>query len=292
MKVLVVGGVSYDHIIHIGELPCGVNEALFAKEGYYMVGGTGTGKAMNLSKLGFDVSFQFRIGSDDAGQKIREYFAQHPIHTIIEIDDASTECHTNLMDDEGKRISIYTDYLTFEPDIELAPVLSAARESDQLVVNIMNYCRNYLPGLKQLNKPIWVDIHDYDGTNTYHQDFIEAADFLFISSEQMTGYRSFMVQQIEQGKTIVVCTHGKLGASCLTNSLDWYEQDILEHFDRIDTNGAGDAFMSGFMFGYCQQYPIPQCMEFGAICAGHAISSKQLFGECLNPSALLQNISA
>lgn len=287
MKVLIIGGVSYDHIIHCEEFPDFTAESFFANNAYYAVGGTGAGKALNLSQLGFEICFQYRLGDDEAGRKIADYLNRFSIQSIVDHDQASTECHTNLMNSTGQRLSIYTNYPTFDPEVSPETITPFAAEADAVVVNIINYCRHYLPTIKRLRKPIWVDIHDYDGVNAYHQDFIEAADFLFFSAQNIPNYRRFMLEQINQGKTLVVCTLGKDGALCLTQEGHWYEQPIISQFQAIDTNGAGDAFMSGFMFGFLNQKPIQQCMEFGSIAGGLAVTSTELFHPDLSPDTLL-----
>ena len=78
-------------------------------------------------------------------------------------------------------------------------------ESDYVVLNIMNYCRYLIPIAKKYNKEIWCDIHDYDGKNEYYNDFIEGADYIFMSSEYGIDYKELMRKFIGMGKKLVVC---------------------------------------------------------------------------------------
>ena len=71
------------------------------------VGSTGAGKALNLCRLGFDVTLHGVIGDDRYGDLIRKYFGGgKDLHFIYEINPKGSEQHTNLMDAEGRRISI------------------------------------------------------------------------------------------------------------------------------------------------------------------------------------------
>lgn len=147
-------------------------------------------------------------------------------------------------------------------------------ESEFIVVNISNYSRNILPICKKLKKSIWTDLHDYDGYNEYHQDFIDASDYIFLSSDNLPNYKSFMETQIENGKKLVVCTHGKRGATAYTKKRKWIEVPIVDNYRLKNSNGAGDAFFSGFLYGFSRGYKPEKCMNFGSITSGLCIESE------------------
>jgi sugar/nucleoside kinase (ribokinase family) len=145
-----------------------------------------------------------------------------------------------------------------------------------VVLNIVDYCRNFIPLLKENNKEIWTDLHDYDGENAYHQDFIVASDFIFMSSDNLPDYQDCMMRLIENGKKLLVCTHGSKGASLLTAQKQWIHTPVMDGFERVDTNGAGDAFFAGFLYGYTRNLSLDICMKAGHIVAGACITSPEL----------------
>ncbi len=53
--VLVLSGVSYNTMSYLDECPQPVSQTVFSGDWHETIGSTGTGKALNLSKLGFDV---------------------------------------------------------------------------------------------------------------------------------------------------------------------------------------------------------------------------------------------
>lgn len=278
-KVFVAGGVSWDSIIQLGELPAPKPQTVFSSSYNEVVGSTGTGKVVNMQKLGFDTTFHAMIGKDEAGIKIENYFKEKKLKFIYDEDERGSETHTNLMDSHGGRISIYTAYNTFEPKIDYGKFKNIICESDYVVLNIINYVKKIIPVAKEQNKEIWCDIHDYDGKNEYHKEFIDGADYIFMSSDQMKDYKSFMENLIKSGKKIVICTHGKNGATALTSEGKWIEEGILEKYKRVDTNGAGDAFFSGFIYGYSNGKSIRESMRYGTITAGLCVTSKELCAE-------------
>jgi sugar/nucleoside kinase (ribokinase family) len=285
-SVLVIGGVSWDALIYVQRLPEPKPHTVFSEGFHETVGGTGGGKALNLAHLDFEVSLHAQIGADPPGQQIRQRLDAAHIHFMPEIDPAGTERHTNLLDSLGRRLSIYTSYATFEPDFDLAPLEAAIPQHDYLVLNIINYCRHLIPAARQSGKPIWCDIHDYDGQDTYHRDFIAAADYLMLSSDALPDYRRFMQQQIESGKRLVIATHGAKGATALTADGQWIETPIIETYEYVDSSGAGDAFFSGVMYGFAQGYEVEHCLRLGAIAGGLCITGQELAHPDLSPARI------
>ncbi|WP_018247449.1 carbohydrate kinase family protein [Orenia marismortui] len=280
-KLLVVGGASYDSIIYIDDLPEG-SGTFFSRDFNETVGSTGVGKALNLGRLGFSTVFHAMIGKDIYGEKVKESFADKKIDFIYDIDPKGTERHTNIIDKDGSRISIYTSYATFEPVIDYSKLEEKVKDSDYLILNIINYARELIPVAKKCNKEIWCDIHDYDGENEYHQDFIESADYLFMSSDSLDNYKEFMEKMINKGKKLVVCTHGKDGATALTKDGEWIEVPIIADYEMLDSNGAGDSFFAGFLYGFSKGYCIERSLRIGTIVAGLCITSYELAYEKLN----------
>ena len=74
-NILVLGGVSYNMMIYLGAFPQPEPQTVFSQGFHETVGSTGAGKALNLAKLGLDVTLHGMIGADDLGQKIRDYFS-------------------------------------------------------------------------------------------------------------------------------------------------------------------------------------------------------------------------
>lgn len=284
-RVLVLGGVTYDTIIQLDQLPQPKPQTIFSEESYQVVGGTGAGKALNLKKLGLEVTFHAFIGDDRYGEIIRQTMKDAGVRFLYDVDPAGTEQHTNLMDEQGRRISIYTQLATYEPDFAPDTLTVEIQRSDLVVLNIISYCRYLIPFIKAAGKDIWCDIHDYDGENPYHRDFIQAGDILTFSSDAMRDYRYFMEDCIWNGKKLVVCTHGKVGSTALTAAGQWIETPALD-YPLVDSNGAGDAFFAGLLYSYNEGLPISQCLRLATIAGGLTVTSHQLAADTLSVDQL------
>lgn len=273
-NIFIIGGASYNSVITLDEFPQAIPQTIHNCHFNETVGNTGAGKAMSLSLLGFNTTFHALIGSDLFGEKVKSFLQQPNLNFITDIDPKGTERHLNIMNSRGERISIFTNPSSDTPTIDYSKFEKKLESSNYIIVNIANYCRNILPVCNQLNKEIWTDLHDYDGKNGYHQDFIDAADYIFLSSDNLPDYKPFMLKQIANGKKLVVCTHGKGGATAHTKEGEWIETPIIDAYKMTNANGAGDAFFSGFLYGFSKGYDIEKCMRFGTITAGLCIGSE------------------
>ena len=152
--------------------------------------------------------------------------------------------------------------------VNTEPMAAPLHDADVVSVTIVNYCRQFLPLLRRLHKQVSVDIHDYDGINPYHQEFM--------SSLKLPGWRSFLEGRIATGTTVAVCTHGSAGASGLTAETGWIDVPAVEVENVVDTNGAGDAFYAGFMTSWLSKGDLESAMRRGAETAAQAVQSPDL----------------
>lgn len=67
-SALIIGGVSWDSVIRVSELPGSQPQTVFAKAAWESVGSTGAGKALNLRRLGWATTLHAQLGDDDAGR--------------------------------------------------------------------------------------------------------------------------------------------------------------------------------------------------------------------------------
>ena len=274
--ILILGGASLDTIIHLPALPTPEPQTIWPRESYRALGSTGAGKSLNLAALGQTVVFHTLLGGDPEGHQIQVALGHPGIRLLTEQTDAPTEQHVNLMSADGKRISLFIQPPPEPEQVDWNQAQQALAECAVAVVNILGYTRSALPWLKASGTPIWTDLHDYDGHNSYHEPFIDAARAIFLSSDNLPDYRTTMEGLIARGKEFVVCTHGSEGATLLNREGRWLEQPVVPVSGVVDTNGAGDAFFSGFLHRYLQGAELADCLRAGAICGALCVTSREL----------------
>ena len=275
-KVLVIGGTTFDSIVYLENLPKPEPQTIHYAPFNETLGSTGAGKALNLTKLNVETTLHSIIGEDLYGEKVIKGLEKAGINFIYDIDPKGTERHVNLMDQNGNRISIFVTQSSPDLQLDMSKIEELIIQCDVVVLNIIGYTKQLIPLIKKYNKPVWTDLHDYNVGNPYHEDYIEVADYIFVSSDNMSDYKPVMEKWMSRGKEFVVCTHGKGGSTALTKDGRWIETPIIKDYKFKDANGAGDSFFSGFLYGFLKEKSIEECLRLGTICAGLCITSNEL----------------
>ncbi|MCW5943693.1 MAG: carbohydrate kinase family protein [Fimbriimonadaceae bacterium] len=275
-SALVIGGVSLDEIVLLDRLPDGKPGTVFSRGAWTAIGGTGAGKALNLARLGWTVTLHCLLGDEAAGETIRRHLDEGGVRVLAETDRGGTERHVNLMNVDGERLSIYVHTASANPVLDAEALLAEAGRHEVVVPSIVPYGRALLPRLREAVRDLWVDVHDWDGEDAYHAAFVEAADVVFLSSDRLPNPRDRMRSLVAEGKRLVVCTHGRLGATALTPSGYWHEVPIFPEFERVDSNGAGDSFFAGVLTGHVLGWDLPTSLRAGAWVAGACVACRGL----------------
>ena len=257
MRALVLGGVAWNTMVYVDSFPEPQPQTLLARGSNETVGSTGAGKAMNLSCLGADVTLWALVGDDPAGRRIRREMQRRGIAFMGVADPEGTTRHINLMNEAGERISIFAKTGSDSFDVDTDFVAAAAAAADVVSVTIVNHCRPFLPMLRTAGRPIWVDLHDYDGVNPHHEEFI-------------------LERRIAAGARVAICTHGAAGASGLTADDGWVDIPAVPVPAVVDSNGAGDAFFAGFVVASHQGSSFAAAMDAGAEAAAAAVQTLDL----------------
>lgn len=276
MNYLNIGGCSVDTIIHVHSLPEITEDVtLFAERVFTSIGGTGAGKALSLAYLGVEQMFITAIGSDDNGHQLRRFFEQQNLDFYPTTSDVST-AHTNIMHGNGNRLTVFTSHIQTPPPVH-EDAEEMIQKSDVVFLNINEFCRSYIPFLEHSSAKIIVDIHDYEPSNPYHQDFIDIADVIIASSVNIPQSHTFMKEQIQRGKEVVVVTKGSKGLVAMDSTQQYYELPGYNDWEYVDSNGAGDSFCSGFIVEYMETNNLLQALKVGTVCGGIACTSEELY---------------
>ncbi len=286
MKVVVLGGVSYDYKISIDRLDnlTGDNMTV-AKDVYDGIGSTGSGKSLALANLGIEVTLFALIGRDEYGKRIKEYFEDTEVDFIPIYCDKETLVHTNIMYENDKRFSIFHSIEPGNYKFPIDKLKEECKDADLLVVNIMGYARDHISEIKNINIKKFVDIHDYDGHNDYHKSFIDIADYLQYSKVNLSDESSFINELQENGHRYIVGTR-----SCDVMSL-YCDNKIYEELtlpcDVTDSNGAGDSFSAGIIYGILNNMDPSTHLVIGRAMGYGACITKEIYNKDFNEEKLL-----
>src|SRR4051812_49072389 len=107
--VVVTGPASWNTLVRVAALPDGGPGPLFASGHCEGLGGTSAGKALDLARLGVDVTLRSALGDDDAADRIRAALTHERLTLLAPGAPGPSERHLNLMADDGGRLTVYLD---------------------------------------------------------------------------------------------------------------------------------------------------------------------------------------
>ncbi|MET7544051.1 adenosine kinase [Streptomyces sp. NPDC005349] len=273
IDVLVLGGAGVDTIVHVPELPLPFSDSYMIRPGITArAGQSGDFVALGLTALGLRTHHLDMIGDDHEGELVRALHRDHGIPLTAIPQPAGTKRAVNLVGSDGRRLSLYDDTRSRESDrLPEAKVRELAAASRHAHVVITHPCAQALPLLREAGVTLSTDLHNWDGVNPYHEPFALEADVVFVSTTALTDPERTMRDIASRGRArIVVATAGAEGAYLLADGEVTHVPTITPSAPVVDSNGAGDAFASGFLLGWLNGEDPRRCALYGAIAGAHA----------------------
>jgi sugar/nucleoside kinase (ribokinase family) len=235
---------------------------------------TGTAVALGTRALGLRVKFVDFLGEDAFGELVLRRFAEEKLDFAWFPSPAGTTRAVNLVSADGRRMSFY------DPRGVPGQRLPEAFYEDWLArtrhvhVCLADHARHvFAPALRH-GVTTSTDLHDWDGVSEHHHDYAYTADHVFMSAVRLGERRDAVLADVlARGRAgTVVATDGARGAYLAVRGLPG-----VRHFPAltppapvVDSNGAGDAFVSGFMSGVLRGADPEECMRRGLLSGAFA----------------------
>ncbi|MEU6678749.1 adenosine kinase [Streptomyces sp. NPDC046925] len=272
IDVLVLGGAGVDSIVYVPELPLPYADSYMVPAIDMRAGQTGDFVAMGVQALGLRTHHVDLIGDDHEGDLVRALHRERGIPFTEVPQRGGTKRAVNLVGPDGRRLSLYDNSRSLEAD-RLPPALieSLAAVSRHAHVSLTYPCAYALPVLRAKGVTISTDLHDWDGVETYHEAFAYEADLVFLSATALKDPEKTMRQIAARGRAgAVVATAGAEGAHLLAGGELTHVPTVTPPAPVVDSNGAGDAFASGYLFGWLAGESPRTCTRYGAIAGTYA----------------------
>ncbi|MEV0457058.1 PfkB family carbohydrate kinase [Catellatospora methionotrophica] len=289
--VLVLGGAGVDTIVQVPQLPLPYADSYLVPAITMRAGQTGDFLALGLHALGLPVHHVDVLGDDPEGALVRALHERWGITLTALPSSTGTKRAVNLVDPAGRRLSLYDvsrgGELDRFPEPLLAELAAGCRHVHVCITHPGAYA---LAQLADLDVTVSTDLHNWDGENPYHEQFAAAADVVFVSAAALADPEAALRRVLALGRArIAVATDGDRGGHLLTR-----EDGTVRRFAAVtppqpvvDSNGAGDAFAAGFLYGLLTGLPPERCAAYGAITGAHACTVAATAVDPLDRSALL-----
>ena len=228
---------------------------------------------VHMQRLGIPVSIITTTGNDSYGNAMREMFQREKLDTShLKIAEGNTaRSYMKLIDKEriyDKWDGGVMDTISFsEEDIAFA-------KSHDLVHSAMwGNAHMHLPEIHSSGTLTSFDYADEflsDGSDIFEQT-IEHVDFAFFSFERdKKEVRDFLQRTVARGPRLAVATFGSEGRLAWDGTV-FIHCGIMPS-DLVNTIGAGDSYIAGFMHGILSGMGVADCMTQGARVAAETVS--------------------
>ncbi|MEU6882187.1 PfkB family carbohydrate kinase [Streptomyces sp. NPDC046712] len=276
--VLVFGGSGVDTVIRVDALPVPLADSVQVGPIEEWPGHTGGNVALGTRALGLRVALLDCIGDAGIGALVRERMAEGDVEFAPVISPAGTRRAVNFVDATGRRMSFYDARDPADLRMPREFYLSRLRSTRHAHLSIMNFTRFLYDDIEALGVPVSTDVHDWDGLAEHHREFALRSDLVFLSAEG-AGERTpeLMREILREGRAeTVVATAGARGSYVLTRDggpTPHHIPAVAPSTPVVDSNGAGDAYVSGFLYGRLVGRDILDCARLGAVAGAHACTA-------------------
>ncbi len=280
--VLVLGGAGVDTVVYVPQLPLPFADTYVVPAVQTRAGQTGDGVAIGLAALGLRVHHLDVVGRDPEGDLVRALHDSRGVPFTAVPSDMGTKRAVNLVDPGGRRLSLYDGSRTSDEDrFPESLVTALAARARHVHVSITQPCQHALPVLAGLGVSLSTDLHDWDGIDSYHEQYAYQVDMVFLSATALTDPELTLRKIVANGRAhTVVATDGERGGYLLRRG-----EGVVRRFPAaplpgpaVDSNGAGDAFVSGFLYGHLAGQSVQECVRCATVAGAHActVSSAEI----------------
>lgn len=293
--LLVVGGAGVDTIVRVDalEIPDADSRQVPPVRDY--VAHTGNGVALGAHRLGLRTAFIDHLGADPQADLILAEYARQGLPFSHVLSPHGTSRAVNLVDAEGRRFSFYDGRHPAELRLPRDFYLPHLERARHVHLSITGPNRDMYEDVRRLGLTSSTDLHDWDGRNPHHRHYAVNSDLVFLSVAGCRGRHEEVMRGIlgEGRATVVAATAGADGCYLLTRE----EPGRVQHFPAVDpgrpvvdTNGAGDAFVTGFLHAWFAGRPVADAARSGSIAGAYACTVAGTHTDFISPAALAEGL--
>lgn len=307
IDVLTSGYVSMDHIIKIASpAKVGFTSLVTNKSNARIFyGGCSVNISYALSKLGMVSLPVLRVGGDWEENGFRAFLEEGgvPLDGIKVLPEEATSVCYLLQDNNNDHITVF--YPGAMDGKYAAPmneelfqgtrlgVITVAPEKDN---------REFFSKCRENNVPVVFGMKDdFDAfPEEFLKELLTGSKIIFTNEvereiiEKIYGF-SDITELFGIGEAdIIVTTLGKDGSICYIREEDGIRQErigICPVEQVVDATGSGDAYMTGFMYGYLNGYKPEQCCKLGGTLSSFVLQAEGCCTNVPDKEALLKKFA-
>ena len=260
-KILVVGSLHLDVIVHSSRLPK-PDETLLGDKVSYRFGGKGGNQALAAAKIDVQVFMAGRIGTDNFGKQIYDTLSNHNINLDgLKIVDEATGMSVALIGSDGIYSAVVVSGVN--QTIELSEIAVPDDLTVLVLQNEINTDANF-EIIKKVPKSTFVILNAAPAL-TPNKDFFERIDLLIVNqleakmllNEEPSIFNNLdALRKLQNlGPKEVIITLGAEGYTGISKNGEIFSEPGIK-VDVLSTHGAGDSFVGTLAAFICKGEPI------------------------------------
>ncbi len=257
----------------------GVGEELYSKDFSIQLGGGLPATLINLGRLGIKTKIATELGKDIFSNFAKEKFLQNGVEPV------------NLYNGNGFGLNVTSAILlphdrtfitygkgSIEPDEKGMETFYKIASGSKIC---MMQLGGFLPVYKKLHSEGTILVLDtgWDDEMSFekYDEYLSLADYYTPNRKEalkITGTTNekdaaYALKKYFDRVVVKVDADGCIGI----DKDDYFFCPSIKEFKNVDSTGAGDAFLAGFMYGLFYDYSLKDCIEFGNITGGKAVTA-------------------
>ena len=236
-----------------------------------------------MARLGAEVGYIGKIGSDNIGKIYEEETIKAGVNPFFVRADGISGCSTVLISPDGERtMATYLGPAATLSDEEIPDAIIQSYDCLYMEGYLISDEQLFLPMLrraKRLGLKVALDLSNFNIVNGF-KDLLkevipEYVDILFSNESEAEAYTGMTAREavnvIIKDVDISVVTIGKDGV-LVGDNIKVIHNPALES-NVIDTTGAGDNFAAGFLYGYSLGATLEQSAKIGTLLSANVIET-------------------
>ena len=260
-KILVVGSLHLDVIVHSSRLPK-PDETLLGDKVSYRFGGKGGNQALAAAKIDVQVFMAGRIGTDNFGKQIYDTLSNQNINLDgLKIVDEATGMSVALIGSDGIYSAVVVSGVN--QTIELSEIAVPDDLTVLVLQNEINTDANF-EIIKKVPKSTFIILNAAPAL-TPNKDFFERIDLLIVNqleakmllNEEPSIFNNLdALRKLQNlGPKEVIITLGAEGYKGISKNGEIFSEPGIK-VDVLSTHGAGDSFVGTLAAFICKGEPI------------------------------------
>lgn len=271
-----------------------VGEELYCKDFSLQLGGGLPATLINLGRLGIETKIATELGNDIFSNFAKEKFIENGVEptNLYSGDKIPLNITSAIILPKDRTFYSYGKGNIEPDDKALESFYNIAKGSKICMMQLGGFLPVYeklkAEGTKLVLDTGWDDEMSFEK----YDDFLTVADYytpnrkeaMRISGESTPEKAAQALRSYFDKVVVKVDADGCIG---IDNGKEFFVPSIDE-FKNVDSTGAGDAFLAGFMYGIFYDYSLKDCIEFGNITGGKAVTAVGALSAYVTESELLE----